>query len=44
MLSGGGIEVNSAGGIGSLFANTGYFATGFTPRREFGLSVRFGSR
>lgn len=46
MLSGGGVPVSSAAGLGGFFGNSGYFATSFTPRREFGVNFRyaFGSR
>lgn len=46
MLSGGGVEVGSSGGLGAFFGNSGYFATSYTPRREVGVNIRyaFGSR
>jgi iron complex outermembrane receptor protein len=43
----GGIQTTSGGGLSGFFGDSGYFAvSSYTPRREFGVNVRyaFGSR
>jgi iron complex outermembrane receptor protein len=46
ILTGGGDQVSSSGGIGAFFGNSGYNVATMTPQREFGVRVRyaFGSR